>query len=657
MKNVIAKKRVFVLMTIIGIFVNVQANKKMDEALLRVRGTGDFALHSISSQIMGSAYLDNDTFPDIFMIGDKWYPSFFRYKYIQHDEDGIPVFEQVESVKVPFKEAKTMPMTLTQKGKEIFLFWCSNKELNYAVYNTKKGEFEPKGTVDLPEMKYTPSAISVSLTDNGEVEVIYSTKQKAGSPPPGNKRAADFQPFDGAGIWRGTFSYDGIYSFSYTRLLEGKASDPVLLSCTESEILLGPQALCRVHYSNQDSGIISGSQMGGIYFFKWNNNGKFEEKCHIVGADFNALRHPTIWATPIIYPNLKGEYVDILATGEGGASFYKYTGNFSPEGKPIYDPPVPLKEKNPILYGGSLITPTLVDWDRDGILDIVCGNSAGYVLFFKNIGSNIKPDFISGVPIGAGEDVIHIQPDYGEDIQGPGESRWGYVGSNVFDWNADGNLDIIMNDSRSRHTVFIGISGMQLSSGKPVYLDDLALRGTWRCRPGIGTLDGQYVYITLDNDDEIHLYCKVDDYNIKEGRKLCLTDGKTISVNHIKAGGSGRLRFEIVDWDGDGIKDLILGTNKHHTIPNPITGIPWTNSVEEKGSTILFLRNAGTEKNPVFEYPKQVKYKGEFIKLGQHACSGTTGYLGEIRDNLPNLIVGDERGRLYFLDRKFLSWD
>jgi hypothetical protein len=278
-------------------------------------------------------------------------------------------------------------------------------------------------------------------------------------------------------------------------------------------------------------------------------------------------------------------------------------------------------------------------------------------LFFKNIGSNVNPNFISGVPIKAGGEIIHIQPDYGEDIQGPGESRWGYVGSNVFDWNADGNWDLIMNDSRSRHTIFMGTPRMQLSSGKPVYLDDLALRGTWRCRPSIGVLDGQYVYITLDNEDEIHLYYKIDDYNIKEGKKLCLTDGNTISVNHLKAGGTGRLRFEIVDWDGDGIKDLILGTNRHHTIPNPETGIPWTNSVEEKGSTILFLRNAGTEKEPLFEYPKQMKYKGEFIKLGQHACSGTTGYLGQTSNNLPNLVVGDERGRLYLLDRKSLTWD
>lgn len=91
------------------------------------------------------------------------------------------------------------------------------------------------------------------------------------------------------------------------------------------------------------------------------------------------------------------------------------------------------------MYAGSLVTPTLVDWDGDGKLDIVCGNSAGHILFFRNAGTNRNPSFRSGTYLKAGNEIIHIQPGYGEDIQGPGESRWGYVGANVFDWNNDGS--------------------------------------------------------------------------------------------------------------------------------------------------------------------------------------------------------------------------
>ena len=34
---------------------------------------------------------------------------------------------------------------------------------------------------------------------------------------------------------------------------------------------------------------------------------------------------------------------------------------------------------------GALATPVGVDWDGDGDIDILCGNSAGYILFFENL--------------------------------------------------------------------------------------------------------------------------------------------------------------------------------------------------------------------------------------------------------------------------------
>ena len=409
-----------------------------------------------------------------------------------------------------------------------------------------------------------------------------------------------------------------------------------------------------IRYPGQD-GIITGSSYGGLYFLKRKADGTCEPKRHIVDETFNALRHPTIWPTPVVYPNEQGEYVDLLATGEGGAFYYRFTGKFASDGRPVYDDPVTLKEKNPALYAGSLVTPTLVDWDGDGKLDIVCGNSAGHILFFRNAGTNRNPSFRSGTYLKAGNEIIHIQPGYGEDIQGPGESRWGYVGANVFDWNNDGKPDILTNDSRGKHTVFMqGANG--LKAGKSIYLNDLELHGMWRCRPGVGTMAGKYVYFTLDDQDEIHRYFREDDYNLTDGGKMKLTDGSSVKANWLEAGGKGRLRFEIVDWDGDGIKDLLLATNMHHMIPDTIRGIPWSRPKPLRGATLLFLRNAGIEADPVFEFPKQLKYKGELVRFGHHGCGASTGMIGKITDGLPNVVVGDERGSIYLLEREHLSW-
>ena len=68
------------------------------------------------------------------------------------------------------------------------------------------------------------------------------------------------------------------------------------------------------------------------------------------------------------------------------------------------------------------------------------------------------------------------------------------------------------------------------------------------------------------------------------------------------------------------------------------------------------MRNAGTEAEPKFEKPKQLKYKGEFIRLGHHACGASVCRLGEVTDDGPNILVGDERGHIYLFERKYLTW-
>lgn len=630
-------------------------NDELKETRLKVNGEGDFALYSITSRMIGTAYLENTRYPDLFMLGDSRYGNIcHRYTLDRFDEIGVPVFEKKEQVVLP--ERALGNCVLVQKDKNVYLFWTANGQMEYATFDKNKSAFEWKGSLALPEFESSPQQIAIDLTKNGSVRVVAAYTTKPSTRAPGNWRQADYFPYDAVGRWRGVLGYAGFFMFEYPQLLQGNPTHPIQISMKKEEILTSAQNIAFVSYPKGKSGVISGSRQGGIYFLKWGDDNKFEDKKHIVDLEGNGIRHPTIGASPILYPNEKGDYVDIIATGEGGAYYYQYSGMFSKRGEPIYKQAVPLKEKKPFLYGGSLCTPTIVDWDYDGVLDIVSGNSAGYILFFKNGGTNNSPAFHSGIPLMANGEIIHIQPGYGEDIQGPGEARWGYVGANVFDWNDDGVWDILTNDSRGRHTVFMGASKGILKSGKPLFLDDLNLHGTWRCRPGVGVLGKNHVYITLDDDDDVHLYFREDNYNLIDGGKLQLIDGKEIKANWLEAGGKGRLRFEITDWDGDGVKDLMLATNMHHSIPNPIDGIPWYRPQGLKGATLLFLKNVGTEEEPLFDYPKQLKYKNIYVRFGHHGCGASVGRLGPISDEMPNVIVCDEKGTFFLLPREHLSW-
>lgn len=681
------KKLIVLIFSICGSIFSLQANWQVEECLLNCysKGAGPMSLHSISGKVLATVHTEGSEFNDIIIELDKWYPGARYYKYVRH-ENKIPVFAYVADVTLPYKTPAEGKATSTSinDGNDVVMCWLANGKLQFAKYDSKTYTFYTFKEVPFNLNKYYVNSLFLEKIHSG-YRLWFGRQNGYTIKVPGDDRKGDYFPYDGSGRYRGTFPYVGLF---YVDLDENFNIDPEIEMASESdaEVLITFCNITGVSYGDNKSGLVVGSHFGGIYYY---GGSVPMEKKYIVGKDGNALRHPGIWANPVSYRSQKGMQSDLIATCEGGIYYYRFTGKFTEEGNPIYDEPEYLLEDNPTLYGGSLAVPTVADWDNDGKLDIIAGNSQGFLYFFKNLGTNADPEFTVQKSLCANGNVIHVQPGYKEDIQGPQEARWGYLCPKVFDWNGDGKLDIITNDSRSRHMVYIGTSGTvtdRLESEHPLYVNDLDLKGTWRCRPGISQMDGYIAYMTLDDDNELHLYSRIDDYNLQDRGKLLLEDGTTISASRAESGGTGRLKIDIVDWDGDGIKDLILGTCKHHHIPNNEKGLPgmWhkkdlqrsmssvsysKESLNMKtpiyfdsapdfnpGATVLFMKNVGDNEKPIYAYPKQLKYKDEIIKLGQHSLGVESVFLGEITDGLPNLLIGDERGHFYLLERKHLSW-
>ena len=149
-------------------------------------------------------------------------------------------------------------------------------------------------------------------------------------------------------------------------------------------------------------------------------------------------------------------------------------------------------------------------------------------------------------------------------------------------------------------------------------------------------------------------YWQIDDYNVTPGDVLRLTTGEPIQAHSKRfAGQLGRTKLQAVDWDGDGKIDLLAGTGRAASIPGP-GGIPDdTFQGDRRQASVLFLRNAGSNQDPVFEYPRVMRFRDKKLEMGVHSCSPLAIDLG--RGQL-DLLVGEEDGTVLYFPRKELSW-
>jgi hypothetical protein len=111
--------------------------------------------------------------------------------------------------------------------------------------------------------------------------------------------------------------------------------------------------------------------------------------------------------------------------------------------------------------------PEAVDWDDDGKLDLLVGNYAGLVYFYRNIGTKKKPVMAAPVALRSNGKLLRVA---------------GFSTPRAADWNGDGRLDLICGDLSGRVNVFLneGTQGSPiLSEGKAVQVHD----ETWHCGP------------------------------------------------------------------------------------------------------------------------------------------------------------------------------
>jgi hypothetical protein len=615
-------------------------------------GLGPISLPGLSHTVLGTASVFRSARPDLFVMTRGRAAGLYLFPYLRTDADAAPIFSPPRPLRLPFADGKGTVFE-TADG-TILGLWLEKNTLHRTTFDRRTLTFTATDEVKLTGLAIGAQSVTAFSAVDGALDLVLEVPGDA-SParsPATNHSSVDWRPYDAAGISTAAVRYRYLVAARLPAASTASLQAVRTLSPTRRETYWGMMQISPLPLGpDRARGVISGSRLGPFSYAS-SIDASTAARALIVGEDGNALRHPSVGAGPFAYPSMKPGIADFIASGESALYFYRFTGRFSSRGAPIFRDPVPLLQENAELYAGTLPTPSVVDWDGDGVTDLVVGNSEGFILFFKNIGTVAAPRFLPGERLRAGGRDIHHQAGYSGSVQGTGEARWGYVAPNACDWNEDGLPDLVVGDITGNYVVYLNRgtrASPALESARALYCDGLDLHGMWRSRPAVGRVGQRIALVIPDGDDHLHLYWKLDDYNVTDGGKLKLDDGSLISTTYDPAGGTGRCLLDFYDADLDGRLDLVAGTGRRGAIPNRTTGYPLPVLGHRTLNTPLFLRNVGTNENPVFSHPKPFAHVTHgLVQPGGSHESGVVGTrLGG--GEKTNFVVANEAGRLFLL--------
>ncbi|MBC2596384.1 VCBS repeat-containing protein [Ruficoccus amylovorans] len=302
----------------------------------------------------------------------------------------------------------------------------------------------------------------------------------------------------------------------------------------------------------------------------------------------------------------------------------------------------------------TLIVPTVADWDGDGYEDIIAGDASGSLMCWPG---TADPE-VFGEPkyLTSQGERIHIQAGYHGSLQGPNEARWGYVNPLVCDWSGQGRLDLITSDingdllywERNPQNPFDLLPARPFTDagGKKLNLP-------WRQRPAFVSGDdpmareGRPGLLVIDGEGDLALATPVatGKLSIESVEKIHYTDGETV-LTCGPVGAWGRGKFCWVDWDGDGRRDLLFGTNR-------INNIFFSDEAVEANSMPFVFRNEGSEQSPRLARPRPLHLDGKRLNFGTHITAMWP--LFAEGGAIPSaLLIGAEDGRIYRFEREEL---
>ena len=398
-----------------------------------------------------------------------------------------------------------------------------------------------------------------------------------------------------------------------------------------------------------DLDLICGEFLDGFTYFK--NEGDRSNPQYGAGIRLKqASGDPLVMDLQMITPTAfdwdsDGDLDLIVGDEDGRVALIENSGVRSEDEIPYFKAPVYFQQEADTLKFGALATPFAYDWDKDGDQDILCGNTAGHIGWFENLGLTESgeskwsaPKYLRKKELNlendtptSHSDIFRVLAGPNGSIQGPCEAKWGYTTFSVSDWNKDGRAEILYNSIWSQ-------MGLLTQSGMDVIetpfqfgVTEYPPKWYWWNTNGSGSLTQWRTTpfaIDFDGDKEVEIvaldqdgYLTLREKSLSPSRVFLDENEMPIQLNPKSCGGSGRVKLSVADWDQDGRLDVIVNSEN-----------------------ALWYRNCETR-------------QGKYIlkKVGNLARRNVAGHTSSPavcdfdQDGQLDLLVGAENGRIYHI--------